>query len=364
MTTLPRYALHLPDGRWAYYLPRPERAVGTRIAVYADGDPANQLEPVADTADNWFAGDRHAKQITALYRPRPRTVRYELNDMTALSTRYPQTLSVEDWNERTSANEEYWGLYDAVTEDLDPVEHVYEGPFMPLEGRVPPGPDELQWKADLPEELSQRPEYRHLFPGHIPGLREHLQPLIKAMPRVQYCFVDYQGKPGLHVTVKVPFDQPRTEFRANLGRGGKPLKSGRTVQVMVERSLDLPVPAAVYGPNYDMAVDDWHEQVAFWLDQVKEATVAACSACDGKGYVVPKEGATPASEARGRLSALVTHESDAEAAEFDKRLDEVVAAETAELREQVARVRAWATSHEYRWLHELLDGYGTHGGAL
>jgi hypothetical protein len=36
----------------------------------------------------------------------------------------------------------------------------------------------------------------------------------------------------------------------------------------------------------------------------------------------------------------------------------------AELEGQVARVRAWATSHEYRWLHELLDGYGTHGGHL
>jgi hypothetical protein len=36
----------------------------------------------------------------------------------------------------------------------------------------------------------------------------------------------------------------------------------------------------------------------------------------------------------------------------------------AELEAQVKRVRAWATSHEYRWLHELLDGNGTHGGHL
>jgi hypothetical protein len=36
----------------------------------------------------------------------------------------------------------------------------------------------------------------------------------------------------------------------------------------------------------------------------------------------------------------------------------------AELEAQVTRVRAWATSHGYRWLHELLDGYGTHGGHL
>jgi hypothetical protein len=36
----------------------------------------------------------------------------------------------------------------------------------------------------------------------------------------------------------------------------------------------------------------------------------------------------------------------------------------AELEAQVKRVRDWATSHEYRWLHELLDGYGSHGGHL
>ncbi|MCX4911868.1 hypothetical protein [Streptomyces sp. NBC_00878] len=38
--------------------------------------------------------------------------------------------------------------------------------------------------------------------------------------------------------------------------------------------------------------------------------------------------------------------------------------EIAVLREQVERVREWATSHEYKWLHELLDGAGTHGGHL
>lgn len=38
--------------------------------------------------------------------------------------------------------------------------------------------------------------------------------------------------------------------------------------------------------------------------------------------------------------------------------------EMATLRAQVKRVRDWATSHEYRWLHELLDGPFTHGGHL
>lgn len=285
MTALPRYALRHPDGRWLYYLPDPERSPGTRTGLFADGEPMNRLVPLADSKGHWYVSDRHAERITAIYQPQPRTVGYSLTDQSALSERYPAELSVEEWNERSSSRDEYWQLYDRVTEDLPQVEHVYEGPFMPLEGRQPPAPDEPQWRAELPHELTQRPEYRHLFPGHIPDLRLHVAALIKAMPRVQYCFVDYQGKPGVHVTVKVPFDQPKTTFVPNTDRRNRPLKSGRTVQVMVDRHLDLPVPAGVYGPNYETAFADWHQQVEFWANAVTEASVAACSACNGKGYV-------------------------------------------------------------------------------
>ena len=48
----------------------------------------------------------------------------------------------------------------------------------------------------------------------------------------------------------------------------------------------------------------------------------------------------------------------------EEREKEQQDAEVATLRAQVKWVRDWATSHEYRWLHELLDGYGTHGGHL
>lgn len=47
-----------------------------------------------------------------------------------------------------------------------------------------------------------------------------------------------------------------------------------------------------------------------------------------------------------------------------RRIAVALEQENAHLTEQIERVRAWATSHEYRWLHELLDGYGTHGGHL
>ncbi len=285
VTTLPRYALRLPDTRFAYYLPEPERRPGVRSGIFADGEPMNRLVPLVDAKGDWYVTDRHAERITAVYQPNAKTTGYKLSDPKALSERYPAELSVEDFHERVGDHDEYWGLYERVTEDLEPVEYVYEGPFMVLEGRQPPAPDEPQWRAALPVELTQRAEYRHLFPGHIPGLKQHLEKLITAMPRVKYCFVDYRDRPGLHITVRVPYDQPRTTFVRNTGRRGQPLKSGRTVQVTVDRSVDLPVPAAVYGENYDAALAEWEQQVEYWLEQVAEASVAACSACDGKGYV-------------------------------------------------------------------------------
>lgn len=47
-----------------------------------------------------------------------------------------------------------------------------------------------------------------------------------------------------------------------------------------------------------------------------------------------------------------------------RRIAVALEQENAQLTDQVKRVRDWATSHEYRWLHELLDGVGTHGGHL
>ena len=47
-----------------------------------------------------------------------------------------------------------------------------------------------------------------------------------------------------------------------------------------------------------------------------------------------------------------------------RRIAVALEQENAHQPEQIKSVRDWATSHEYRWLHELLDGYGTHGGHL
>jgi hypothetical protein len=282
------YALKHPDGRWIYHLPKPAnfKTPGNQLriteltGVFADGQPMTQLH------GDWWATDHEASRLTATAQPGAKTVGYRLSDPSAESVRYPATLTVEQWQERREVDEGVWQLYTNVHEDQEPLEHVYEGPIMVLEGREPPTPDEPQWIAELPHALTSRPEYRHLFPGRIPGLRKHLHEVIKAMPGIRHCFDGYDGFTGLHVVINVPFDKPQTRWQADLSRRtGKPLKTGRNVQVTATRNLNLPVPADVHAPSYEQALKAWGEQVEFWLSVVQDAKVVACSACGGTGHV-------------------------------------------------------------------------------
>ena len=279
------YALKHPDGRWLYHLPTPE-AFGTPgfashaqvTGMYADGQPMTKLH------SDWWATDHEATRLTATAQPAAKTVGYRLTDPNAESVRYPATLTVEEWNERRDS-ETLWELYTNIHEEQEPLKHVYGGPIMVLEGREPPRPDEPQWIANLPQALTGRPEYRHLFPGRIPGLRKHLHQTIKDMPGIRHCFDGYDNYFGLHVVINVPFDQPQARWVADIGRRGQKLKSGRNVPVMATRTLNLPVPADVSAPTYAEALRTWDQQVEFWLSVVNDATVTACSACGGTGHV-------------------------------------------------------------------------------
>lgn len=277
------YALKHPDGRFLYHLPKPatdDFRHAKVTGVYADGQPMQELH------SGWWSAGQEATRLTMVRQPDPITTGYLLNDVTAESVRYPATLTVEQWNERREYDDNLWQLYTSVREDQPAIEHVYDGPVMVLEGRQPPRPDEPQWIAQLPHALTERPEYKHLFPGRIAGLRAHVHKLIEAMPRVKYCFNGYQDYTGLHVVIRVPYDQPRIEWRPDTSRRtGKPLKTGRKVPVLVEHRIQLPVPADCHADTYEQALAAWDEQVAFWVSAVEEASVKACSACNGAGHI-------------------------------------------------------------------------------
>lgn len=274
------YALRHPDGRFLYHLPKPKDFPFNVTGVFADGQPMEKLP------GDWWAAAFEASRLTITGQPHPKTLSYMLKAADAESVRYPATLTVDEYDERRDSEENLWEFYSAVLEDQPAVEHVYDGPVMVLEGREPPGPDERQWIAQLPHALTERPEYKHLFPGRIPGLRTHLHHVIKSMPGIRHCFDGYDGFTGLHVVVEVGFDKPVTRWQADLSRRtSKPLKTGRNVPVTVTRPLNLPVPADVSGATYEQALAAWEQQVEFWLSVVRDAGVRACSACNGTGHV-------------------------------------------------------------------------------
>lgn len=274
------YALHHPDGRWLFHLPKPDGFPSDVIGVYADGQPMDKLP------GNWWAAPGEAARLSITGKPAAKTVGYTLDDKDAESVRYPARLTVDEYRARRDDEDNLWEFYTSVVEEQPPVEHVYDGPVMVLEGREPPRPDEPQWVAALPHALTERPEYKHLFPGKIPGLRDHLDKAIEAMPPVKYCFNSPDRYTGLEVVVRVPFDTPRTTFRHDTSRRtGKTLKTGRQVPVTVEHRLKLPIPDAVHADTYEQALIAWDEQVEFWVRQVEEASVAACSSCNGTGHV-------------------------------------------------------------------------------
>ena len=282
------YALKHPDGRWLYHLPKPDtfKTDGNQLriteltGVFADGQPMQKLR------GDWWVTEHEATRLTATAQPGAKTIGYKLRDADTESVRYPATLTVDEWQERSDRESDtLWELYTNVLQDQPSLEHVYDGPIVVLEGREPPTPDEPQWVANLPHALTERSEYMHLFPGHIPGLADYLMARFKTMQYVDFVGVNFQNRPGVHVSLKLPYDEPRTQFRAYTGRRGQPLKSGYHVQVTVNRRITLPIPSRVPGDNYEQALAGWNEQIEYWTGVVADASVAACSHCDGKGFV-------------------------------------------------------------------------------
>jgi hypothetical protein len=284
-TDFARCVIRHPDGRWLYHLPGATEWGGPG-AVLADGQPMTQIAERSP----WWAADHEATRITLVRDSRPKTTGYTLENPDTASVRFPAELTVEDWNDRradatTAEKETLWNLYRAETVEQDPTEEHIDGPFVVLDGTEPPagGP---AWQVNLRDSITQRPEYAHLFPGRLLDLRPHMADVLKRLPRVQYVFPDHKNDPRVYVSLRVPYAEPETVWVADTSRRtGKPLKTGRTRQVTVDRVLWLPIPHTVPGENYADALADWNAQVDYWTSAVTDASVAACNHCHGTGHV-------------------------------------------------------------------------------
>lgn len=279
-----RCVLRHPDGRWLYHLPTTLK--WNAPSALADGQPMTRIAEKSP----WWSADHEATRITLVTANRPKPTGYFLRDTDALSVRYPAELTVEEWTDRIAGasdgeEEALYRLYRVETADQDPTETHIDGPFVVLDGTEPPAPGGPDWTVNLVDAITQRPEYRHLFPGYLSGLVEHVYKKINTMRYVRYCFNGFQGVPGIHVTLEVPFEQPVTRWQANLGRKLQELKSGRNVPVTVTRKLILPVPNRVSGLTHAAALAEWDRQVERWTGLIAEASVAACNHCHGTGHI-------------------------------------------------------------------------------
>ncbi|NEA22641.1 hypothetical protein [Actinomadura bangladeshensis] len=280
-----RFVLH-DDGVWMYHLGADIPTVygGGLPVPEADGQPMIGLQ-----APGWWATDHEAATITVRRSVPPATTGYRLRDDSAASTKFPAALTPDEWENHDADRDLLWDLYTTVTEPQPDVVIAIDGPWLRLDGTPPPDDDSRTWVPRLPDALRNRPEYHHLFPGHMPGFRDHIKRLAERHRHVEHVFTDYQGRRGLTVILKVPFDQPVTEYRPARNNNGSVSRSrkGRTVTVYARRELLLDVHdrTVIQGDARAEAAARWDEQTAHYTALLDEASVAACSHCKGHGYV-------------------------------------------------------------------------------
>lgn len=280
-----------PDGRFLYHVSDSEgRVVKSTPRVLVFGQLADGTSGTMDALprDGWYASRLRLHSITISVANPNTTVRWELEDTDAESVRFPRTLTPEEFSAHPSNGDSdlLYEMYRRVTEEADPTVTTYEGPFPVMEGGEAPDltAHPSRWVTDLPHALAGHPEYGHLYPGRLHGLKHYLHQVIGAMPGVQFCFKDRDGRRGLNVTVQVPYDPPRSRRVRNTGARGQELRTFRDVPEYKRREVDLPVPEWVTGENYEDARAKWDEAVEHWTGIIRDLGVTACGHCGGTGH--------------------------------------------------------------------------------
>lgn len=266
----PIVCLHHED-TWYYFLPHHYYGSQTWRA-----EAVGYQEILASAGrSRWFVGSFLAEQIVRLTPGGSKAVGWELVDPSAVSERFPLTLTHEEWTARRGDEDDAAppevALYRAITEAQPDQETTFEGPWVRGDGEPAPA-DGRVWTAQLPYELINHPELLHLFPGELSGFRDALAARLKRIPTV-----DVYTTSGFEVYAKVPYDPPHHTWQGTKRRGHQ-------VEQRLTRSQKFYPSYKIGGVNRAAAVVAWDAEIAKFVAVVTEmATVRVCGTCSGTG---------------------------------------------------------------------------------
>lgn len=264
------FVLH-HEGKFYYYV---DTGWGSQGSVFADGE---QLERAAERG--WWIAGHEAKRIEVESPPTRKLLSYKLVEDVPASEKYPATLTLEQYAERDEYDVKLSALYEGEYEEVPAKRSVVEETFKKLEGAPPPN-DGHQYFASLPYELSNHPEYRHLFPGHLDGFRKVLAERLKELPGVSAY-----DQSTFSVYVVVNYDKPVDYFEVG-PRGGRKKRTSHSVTRAIK---GIRPPHRIEADNRADAVKKWDALMEQYVASVRRAVeVKLCSHCQGHGILKPQ----------------------------------------------------------------------------
>lgn len=267
------------EGAWFYWLPEIRSWPGTTTRWVATNGPV-QEDLLVHGRRNWWTGTIEAETLASITAQRAQVVGYRLRDPAAVSELFPLEMTPERWAE-VGDREIFYSLYEAITEPVEDVATVYEGPWLRADGDPPPN-DGRAWSAKLPYQLSQHPELLHLFPGQLGGgFREALAVRLREIPGVRNVYTNN----SVSVYVEVPYTPDRTRWQGAILRNGNRSKTrGADVRELKTRHIEWHLADSIAGDDRADAVQRWDAAIEKYVALVVEmATARPCGACGGEG---------------------------------------------------------------------------------
>lgn len=247
----------------------------------------------------WVEFDPATSLVELVGQPGTRVVEYR---RTRVVEGYPDTLTPEDYHQRTIGYDEDEGLdaeadplvrhlYEAVAEPTEPTRKRITEPWFILDGAPPPA-DGFQWEADLPYVLRHQPQYRHLFPGRFAGFRAALQAALEEVPGVVVYGASGSRVLSVNVRLSVPKLAPPEKWAKRPHLDGlaardrkKALEAHNSSIQQIVRQLEIPASDYVQGRNRAEARALWDETIADVVEYVRDVVAQKCPTCGGRGFV-------------------------------------------------------------------------------